>query len=96
MAFKLTKGGFFSESEIRFSNLPISQKDHSKKLSWAWNLNKLFTDMGRDFKFQTQDSFLELFFYGDWEIWQTNLTFQKKPPWDQTVDHYLALDTTVN
>ena len=34
-----TKGAFFSESEIRFSNLPISQKNDSKKLSWAWNLN---------------------------------------------------------
>ena len=32
------KGGFFSESEIRFSNLP----NYSKELSWAWNLNKLF------------------------------------------------------
>ena len=25
------KDAFFSESEIRFSNLPISQKNHSKK-----------------------------------------------------------------
>ena len=32
------KGAFFSESEIRFSNLPISQKNYSKKLSWACNL----------------------------------------------------------
>ena len=54
-----TKGAFFSESEIHFSNLPISQKNYSKKLSWAWNLNKLFTDMGGNFKFQAQDSFLE-------------------------------------
>ena len=37
---KTPKGGFFSESEIRFSNLPTSQKKFSKKLSWAWNLNK--------------------------------------------------------
>ena len=51
-----TKGVFFSESEIRFSNLP---KNYSKKLSWAWNLNKLFTDVGGNFKFQAQDSFLE-------------------------------------
>ena len=29
----LTKGAFYSESEIRFSNLPISQKNYSKKLS---------------------------------------------------------------
>ena len=35
---RCSKGGFFSESEIRFSNLPISQKIYSKKLSWAWNL----------------------------------------------------------
>ena len=27
------KGGFFSESAIRFSNLPISKKKYSKKLS---------------------------------------------------------------
>ena len=54
-----SKGGFFSESEIRFSNLPIFQKNYSKKLSWAWNLDKLFTDMGGNFKFQAQDSFLE-------------------------------------
>ena len=53
------KGGFFSESEIRFSNLPISQKNYSKNLSWAWNLNKLFTVMGGNFKFQVQDSDLE-------------------------------------
>ena len=55
----IIKGGFFSESKIRFSNLPISQKHYSKKRSWAWNLNKLFTDMGRSFKFKAQDSFLE-------------------------------------
>ena len=28
-----SKGGFFSESAICFSNLPISQKKYSKKLS---------------------------------------------------------------
>ena len=58
------KGGFFSESEIRFSNLPISQKNYSKKLSWAWNLNILFTNMGRYFKFQDQDSFFGIFIFG--------------------------------
>ena len=41
---------FFSESEIPFSNLPISQNNYSKKLYWSWNLNKLFTDMGGNFK----------------------------------------------
>ena len=29
----VNKGAFFSECEIRFSNLPISQKNYSKKLS---------------------------------------------------------------
>ena len=33
------KGGFFLESSIRFSNLQISKKKYSKKLSWAWNLH---------------------------------------------------------
>ena len=35
------KGGFFSESAIRFSNLEISKKKYPKKLSWTWNLNFL-------------------------------------------------------
>ena len=34
-----TKGVFFSESAIHFSNLQISKKKYSKKLSWTWNLN---------------------------------------------------------
>ena len=29
-----TKGGFFSESEIRFSNLPISQKNYPELEIW--------------------------------------------------------------
>ena len=53
------KGGFFSESAICFSNPQSSNKNYSKSLSWAWNLNKLFTVMGGNFKFQAQDSFLE-------------------------------------
>ena len=63
-----SKGVFFSESEICFSNL---QKKYSKSLSWAWNLNKLFTVMSGNFKFQVQDS--------DLEIWKTNLNSEKKP-----------------
>ena len=35
-----TKGGFFSESAIRFFRSPnLKKKKYSKKLSWAWNLN---------------------------------------------------------
>ena len=37
---------------IRFSNLQISKKNYSKSQSWAWNLNKLFTVMGRNLKFR--------------------------------------------
>ena len=33
----MAKGGFFSESAIRFSNLQISKKPYSKKLSWPSN-----------------------------------------------------------
>ena len=45
-----TKGGFFSESAMCFSNLPISKK-------------KLLSNViGGKFKFQAQDSSLEYFF----------------------------------
>ena len=52
-------------------------KNFSKPLSWAWNLNKMFTVFGGKFKFQGQDSNLD-YFWGDkvrifWEghkIWK--------------------------
>ena len=62
------KGGFYSESAIRFLDLQISKTKYSEKLSWAWNLNLLFTVFGGKFKFQAQDSFSEYFFFGDLEI----------------------------
>ena len=62
------KGGYFSESAMCFLDLQISKKNYSKKLSWAWNLNLLFTVFGRKFKFHAQDSFLEYFFL---EIWRS-------------------------
>ena len=40
---RFIKGSFYSESVIWFSNLHISKKKYSKYLSWAWNLNLLFT-----------------------------------------------------
>ena len=58
---------FFSESAMRFSNL---RNKYSKSLSWALNLNKLFTGMGRKFKFQVQDSDLE---YEIRDTWIFNL-----------------------
>ena len=57
------KGGFYSESAIRFLDLQISKTKYSEKLSWAWNLNLLFTVFGGKFKFQAQDSFSEYFFW---------------------------------
>ena len=50
-----TKGGFFSESAIRFSDIQISKKIFQK------------TILSLKFKFQAQDSFLEYFFlrFGD-------------------------------
>ena len=34
--------------------------------------------MGGNFKFEVQDSDLEYFILGDWEIWKSNRTFWKK------------------
>jgi hypothetical protein len=70
---QIFKGAFYLESQIRFQNLPISQKNYSKKLSWAWNLK--FPPIS--VKNSAQDSFFE-FFLGDSEILKTNLTFWKK------------------
>ena len=83
------KGAFFSESKIGFSNLPISQKNYSKILSWAWNLNFLSISVNNLFKFQAQNSFLEQFL---WEIGKTNLTFWKKSPLYQS--RILVLQTS--
>ena len=52
----LIKGGFFSEIETRFSNL-------QKTI-----LSLKFEFVGGKFKFQVQDTFLEYFYFGDWEI----------------------------
>ena len=71
------KGGFFSESEIRFSNLQIFKINYSKSLSSTWNLKFPPITVNNLFKFQAQDSDLE-FFFGDLEIWKTNHTFWNK------------------
>ena len=47
-----TKGGFKSEDTGEFFRC---KHKYSKSLSWAWNLNKLFTVFGRKFEFQGQD-----------------------------------------
>ena len=86
------KGGFFSESAIRFSNLQISKKKNiPKKLSWTWNLN---------FPPKTLYCYWRVIwniFFGDLEIWKTNLTFWKKAtfsniqPEDTVVLEFLLL-----
>ena len=45
-------------SEDTGKNLRL-QHEYSKSLSWAENLNKLFTVLGGKFKFSAQDSDLE-------------------------------------
>ena len=54
------KGGFRSEDTGEFLHL---QHKYSKLLSWAENLNKLFTVMGVKFKFSAQDRDLEYLFW---------------------------------
>ena len=65
------------ESFFKSPNLP---KNIPKNYPELENLKKLFTDMGGNFKFQAQDSFLEYFFGGDWKTWKTNLTLWKEVP----------------
>ena len=54
------KGGFKSEDTWNFLRL---QHKYSKSLSWAENLNKLFTVLGGKFKFSAQDNDLEYLFW---------------------------------
>ena len=76
-----TKGGFFSESVIRFSNLQISkikifQKIYPELEIWISRL-LWYTIIGGKFKFQVQDSFLEYFFW----IFEKRIALsEKKPP----------------
>ena len=53
------------------------QNEYSKSLSWAENLNKLFTDLGRKFKFSAQDSDLEYLF---WHCKNPPVSSEVKPP----------------
>ena len=58
----LTKGSFYSESAIRFSNL------QNKIFRIAILSLKFEFVIGGKCKFQVQDSFLEYFYFGDWKI----------------------------
>ena len=62
------KGGFFSESAIRFFKSPKKNIPKSyPELEIQNSLPKHNTVMGGNFKFQVQDSFLE-YFLADLEI----------------------------
>ena len=61
------KGGFKSEN---IGGFLLLQNKYSKSLSWAENLNKLFTNLGEKFKFSAQDSDLEYFFVPHQTFWQ--------------------------
>ena len=61
------KGGFFSESAIRFFKSPNLQKKYSKK-----------TILSLKFKFPANNTLL--YFNIDLEIWNTHSTFWKKSP----------------
>ena len=68
------KGGFESEDTGKFLRL---QHKYSKSLSWAENLNKLFTVLGGKFKFSAQDSDLE---YLCWRCKNSPVSSDLKPP----------------
>ena len=55
-----SKGGFKSEDTKEFFRC---QNKYSKLLSWAENLNNLFTVLGGKFKLSAQDSDLEYLFW---------------------------------
>ena len=59
------KGGFFSESATHFSNLPISKIKIFQKTILRLTFEFVVYCLGRKFKFQVQDSFLEYFYLGD-------------------------------
>ena len=82
---KVLKVPFFQKVWLVFSNL---QKNYSKLLSWAWNLNLLFTVIGGKPKFQVQDSdFWNIIFL---EIWKTHRIFWKKATFKRVMEIFVA------
>ena len=72
--FGLIKGNFKLEDTGEFLLL---QNKYSKSLSWAENLNKLFTVLGGKFKLSAQDSDLE---YLCWRCKNSLVSSDLKPP----------------
>ena len=80
MGLAQVKVAFFQKVRFVFQISQSPQKKYCKKVFWTWNLNKLFTDIGGNFKFRVQDSFFEQFFgeIGRFEK-QTSLSEKKTP-----------------
>ena len=72
-----------SEDTVKFLCL---QHNYSKSLSWAENLNKLFTVLGGKFKFSTQDSDLE---YLCWRCKNSPVSSDLKPPLARVLLSYI-------
>ena len=84
--FSFTKGGFFSESAMCFSNLQTSKSPNLKNKNIQKTILILkfecccFTAIGGKFRFQVQDSFLEYFYFGVWRFEKHIPLSEKKPP----------------
>jgi hypothetical protein len=75
---KSLKGGFKSEDQSEDTGKFLClQHKYSKSLSWAENLNNLFTVLGGKFKFSAQDSDLE---YLCWRCKKSPASSDLKPP----------------
>ena len=78
-----SRGGFFSESAMCFSNLQISKKKYSKKtilnLKFKFPTNNSKVLLAGNLNFKLRIVFWNIFFW-DLEIWKMNRTFWKKPP----------------
>ena len=68
------------------------QNKYSKSLSWAENLNKLFTDLGVKFKFSAQDSDLK---YLLWRCKNPLVSSDLKPPLDLLLQNEMGIGDKV-
>ena len=86
-------------SQKILENFYISQRKYTKWLSWAENLNKLFTFLGGKFKFSAQDSDLEYLF---WQCKKTSFSLclkykilaDKFWPLAYLILYYICLEVT--
>ena len=77
---KCIKVAFIQKVWFVFQISKSPKKIYSKLLSWAWNLNFLFTVIGWKFKFQVQNRDLEYFFFEIWRFEKHIKLYEKNPP----------------